>query len=390
MANNRITYALQQLAIKCDGGDTYFPVHGLQSFSSSTNFNLEQAFEYGQQSLYDNLEDIPDVQITASKVLDGYPPLYCLATMRALTPTLAARATQKCIANLSIYDESLTSAQGTPITQAETSGLVVSSVRYNFSNNGNFTEEVTFVGNDRVWKGDPRIVNTTNSAWASSLSATGFFGELDSPVGVGGINRRQHLALTPTVSSGVDTNGALLDPDCTVLPQDVAGVSSSGINILSSDNRSHLESISVSVNLNRENLNELGRRAPYARVHNPIVEVTTEIAAIATSGDIISSTEGGILSNAAGGCGSDSGNLSNRTIRVATCEGLRIYCGLKNKLTSVNYNGGDTGGGQVTVSYSYRTFNDFTVMHSGEGMLSTESLATTDTFWATGSSWLLN
>jgi len=37
--------------------------------------------------------------------------------------------------------------------------------------------------------------------------------------------------------------------------------------------------------------------------------------------------------------------------------------GTKNKLASVNYGGGDAGGGNVTVTYSYTTFNDFTVMH---------------------------
>ena len=32
-------------------------------------------------------------------------------------------------------------------------------------------------------------------------------------------------------------------------------------------------------------------------------------------------------------------------------------------MASVNYSGGDAGGGNVTVSYSFTTFNDFTVMH---------------------------
>ena len=35
--------------------------------------------------------------------------------------------------------------------------------------------------------------------------------------------------------------------------------------------------------------------------------------------------------------------------------------GTRNKLTSVNYTGGETGGGNSTISYSYQTFNDFKV-----------------------------
>ena len=59
-------------------------------------------------------------------------------------------------------------------------------------------------------------------------------------------------------------------------------------------------------------------------------------------------------------------NLNERRIRIATCEGLRVWLGQKNKLSSVSYGGGDAGGGNATVTYSYSNFNDFTIMHSGD------------------------
>ena len=40
-----------------------------------------------------------------------------------------------------------------------------------------------------------------------------------------------------------------------------------------------------------------------------------------------------------------------------------MFLGNKNKLSSVTYGGGDAGGGNATVTYSYSTFNDFTVVH---------------------------
>ena len=40
---------------------------------------------------------------------------------------------------------------------------------------------------------------------------------------------------------------------------------------------------------------------------------------------------------------------------------LNINLGDKNKLTSINYTGGDTGGGNATTTYSYQGFNAFTV-----------------------------
>jgi hypothetical protein len=38
---------------------------------------------------------------------------------------------------------------------------------------------------------------------------------------------------------------------------------------------------------------------------------------------------------------------------------LSIFLGSGNQLTSVNYTGGDTTGGNATVSYSFRNYNDF-------------------------------
>jgi len=356
MSNNRIYYAIQQVAIKRDGGSTYQAVHGLQSVSTTTNFSLSQVFELGQLSIYENIEEIPEVQVSLNKVLDGYIPIYCLATQNAVNPTLAERANHKCCVNLTVYNESSTSATGAPIGQMESSGLYVSSVRYSFPKDGNFAEEVSLVGNHKIWKNDSRIVNTDDLAYATAMNVSGLFGGNDSPIGLGGVARRQDLIFT----------GAAV-PDCTKLPVDVAGISSTGVNDLSDATRAHINNISVSANINRDNLTELGRKAPYFRNPTFPIEVSTEIEIIATSGDMISATEGGILSASdTAGCGTDSGNLPNGTIYIATCEGLRIYCGNRNKLASVNYGGGDAGGGQVNVSYTYQTFNDFTVVHSGE------------------------
>jgi hypothetical protein len=126
-----------------------------------------------------------------------------------------------------------------------------------------------------------------------------------------------------------------------------------------------VQSISCSVDLNRQALNELGHLGPYTRYANFPVATTCDITVISKSGDLVSANENGILSTGTA-CGQFLGNLSNETIRVATCEGTRVYMGLKNKLNSVSYNGGDTGGGNVNVTYSFKGFNDFTVMHSGD------------------------
>ena len=168
--------------------------------------------------------------------------------------------------------------------------------------------------------------------------------------------------------AGVDGNGASRDADITVLPTQIHGISADGTNKKTDGQNfdAHIQNITVSTDLGREEIFELGRKAPYHRYATFPVEVTCEIEVIAVSGDMVSAIEEGILTPGdATGC-NDSGNLTDETIRIATCDGTRIYLGKKNKLSSVSYGGGDAGGGNATVTYSYSTFNDFTVMHEAD------------------------
>jgi hypothetical protein len=381
-SNKRLFYASQQVGLKPDG-DTGTPnaLYGVQSVSMSTNFNLEQVFELGQIAIYENIENLPDVEVSMTKVLDGRPLIYHRATQQATSPTLAGRSTQKAIFVMSLFSDSNDSATGTPLSEVRCSGMFVNSIGYNFPVDGDFTEDVTLVGNDKVWVKDPKY-----SAAPTTFSFNGVFTtNTDAPTGSGGVNRRQDMIFTYSAASPLDSNSMVADADCTILPPDVWGISNSGTNEKSNglDYDCHLQSISVSVDLGREPINELGRRAPYHRTPNFPVEVSTEISAIATSGDMISATENGILTQSAAAC-TDVGNLTNRTIRIATCEGTRIYLGVKNKLSSVNYSGGDAGGGNVTVSYTFTNFNDFTVLHSGDPNTSGT------TWWTNRNSYLRN
>ena len=120
--------------------------------------------------------------------------------------------------------------------------------------------------------------------------------------------------------------------------------------------------VTVSTDLGREELFELGTRQPYARVVTFPIEVTCAIEVLSLSGDMINAFSDG-CSTSSDPCVGITDNLSNERIRLATCEGTRIYLGEKNKLASVNYGGGDAGGGNVTATYNYTTFNDLTVIH---------------------------
>ena len=366
MPNNRIYYAIQQVTL----GTTNIPVHGLQSVGLTTNFNLEQVFELGQLSIYQNVENIPDIEVTLNKVLDGYPLIYVLATeagtainasLKATSPDLAGRQNARADMNLSIFPDTLTSATGTSFARVSCPGMYVSSVSYTFPVDGNFTEDVTLVGNDKIW----------------STNVAGQFDNNDEPSANEGVNRRQHLQMSA----------------CR-FPSQIPGITASGLNTQiggGSGHNVHFQNITVSTDLGRESIFELGTMVPYHRYVTFPVEVTSEFEVIATSGDGINATEsgyytgdysfGGVATVATTGTTNCDArfNLLDQKIYLETCEGTKIYLGTKNKLSSVNYTGGDTGGGNVTITYSYSNFNDFVVAHSG-GLLPVAS--PTGNFWA--------
>jgi len=426
---NRIYFANQQVAFRRDGvqSGAYGPhygnnpaqkaratvspwiaAHGVQSAAVTTTFNLEQAFELGQLSIYENIEGIPDIEVSLTKVLDGYPLLYHLATNEigptggesapynvdgtALptthphAPTLAGRSNAKCLVSLGIWPDTQDQAEGDFSTNMEASGMFCSSISYNFPLEDNFTEDVTVVGNNKAWYNTSDVQNIVGDkacaspTWSGLVASGGFSGNSDGPkatgvntpwgpTGVegigevsqnGGVNRRENLYFSPTTEKLIAPATGF---DYTRLPAQIPSVDTNGwINTRADGNEAHVQSITVSCDLGREELFELGTRQPYARVVTFPIEVTCDIEMLSLSGDLINALADGCVAGT-DPCTDIQDNLSNEVIRIATCEGTRIYLGNKNKLASINYGGGDAGGGNVTVTYSYTTFNDFTVLH---------------------------
>lgn len=374
----RIFYANQQVSIRPDSdGDVAMglgdELHGVQSVGMTTTFNLIQIFELGQLALYENSEDLPDVEITMSKVLDGYPLIWEHSTLDASLPTLIGRSNAKCFVGMSIFNDTAV-AEGAALSTVQCSGMFVSSLTYNFPLDDPFTEEVTMVGNNRIWANAPSYGGTLDTSVTSpTVTQAGRFSSTtdDSPAATSGISRRQHLTLTATNSY-----------DRTQLPLEVAGVdpATSGI-ILTDSARARLSSITVSSDFGRENILELGRKAPYHRFVTFPTEVTCDIEVTSTSGDFVSATEGGIFAGS-------SDNLANRIIRIATNDTLRVYLGNQNKLSSTSYGGGDSAGGNATATYSYSNFNDFTVLTQSGSNINPSGAETADAWWTNRSTYL--
>ena len=46
-------------------------IRGVQSVGITTNFNLEQVFQLGQLAVYEDVEEVPDIEVSVERVLDG-------------------------------------------------------------------------------------------------------------------------------------------------------------------------------------------------------------------------------------------------------------------------------------------------------------------------------
>lgn len=363
--NNRIFYACQAVAISKEGDTTLAAgdmVHGVQSVGMNTSFNLEQAFELGQIEIYENIEGTPDVEVTLEKVLDGYPLIYHMATSGVVGTAnsgLAARAAEKCDLRLGIFDEqsnniaSAADNAGAAEVEIYCSGMFVSSVSYTVPVEGNSTESVTLVGNNKQWLtgGSTSMLDgvVTNFDGDDSPRA---FGQDSAPSG--GIQRREDVLLSGCI-----------------LPTSINGVVGSGygnaLDIPNNAPRIHVQNFSCSTDFSREDILELGRKTPYYRPANFPIEVSTEIEAITISGDFVSAYEFGdpdLYSTI------DSGNnTSQEAIFLLLRCGYGFDLGGKNRLASLSYGGGDAGGGNVSVTYSYTNFNELDVQDWQNGYI---------------------
>ena len=353
MANNRLYFALWQVGFSKPSANTFIPAHGVQSLGITTNYNLDPVLELGQINLYQNLEQVPEVSMDVSKTMDGYPPLYTLATNGALDSSLAGRSNQQTDVAVSFFSDAQTSSSGTPISELLASGMFISSFAYHFVTDGFFTEDVTLLGTSKLW-------------FTSAFTFNGQFTNTDTPLslasGTGGVQRRQNMRFVPGTAGvvGLDANGQSVPTNLagrfTVLPPDIPGISSSGTNDkVNGQYGAHVRNINVACNLGREPLYELGRRFYYFRYVQFPVQVTCDIDVTATNGDLLSITEAGVAGNG--------NNLNNRSIYLGTDDGLYINLGTQNKCNTITYGGGSTGGDNLVLTFNYVNWDACQVQH---------------------------
>ena len=385
--NKRIFYATQSINLQPVSTGNAVPINyrdpshyvtygrwiqplGLQSAGISTTFNNEPVSQLGTLSIYTQVETSPEVEVTLSKLVDGTAPLYSLCT--AWTNGTAVVSKNKDITEIStnmvnarfaVAKDTSSKASGTLSHHTLCSGMYLNSVSFTFPVDGNATEQVTLAGSRKTWGGS---VTVPNGAAAEAL------GDLASLV-----VRRQHVAITgalATLSTVRDENDKITTfPAFTMLPTGILVPYKREIN--GGEDTPKVQNITVSASLNRENINELGFFGPYYKYTTFPIEVTSEFELVSVSGDFINANDFMAYDNednpiSSATCATDYSNTPNEEIVIKVCgatnaDALYLDLGTKNRLTSVNYTGGDTGGGNATVTYSYQTFNKFNVIPVG-------------------------
>jgi hypothetical protein len=358
MASKRTYWAITALGIGPEGtvdgtgvkAATY--LKGVQSVGISTNFNLEQVFQLGQLEIYQDVEEVPDIEISIEKVLDDNPTAYQKAigqptvvsgtTTTDLSSggtvlTLTGVQNNKCDAYLTIHPDTAENAGDSGSGQnvesfVWCSGMYVSSVSFNFPSDGNFTESVTLVGNHKKWYAGGASYTLSGAPTSAALQT-------------GDIMRRQNFELDKIPAS--------------ISPGGTAGFEDKGHPVI--------QNVTVSTDFGREAINALGSKLPYHRYVTFPVEVTCEIEVVINDAkaqdiDALPLADSNVSEEeikikiwdepTASVAGDHSGIHAQGTNLRHT-----IDLGTKNKITSITYGGGDTGGGNATYSYSYRNFN---------------------------------
>mgnify|MGYP003650887122 CR=1 FL=1 len=339
MANKRTFWACEGLGTATHGSGTtsataYTYVPGVQSVGMTTNFNLEQIFQLGQLEIYQDLEEVPDVELTVEKVMDQHKLVYnrCMDHAAPTTVTIVADQNNRVdIGFVVTADTNENIGDAGNLTHAYMSGMFVSSANFNFDSDGYFTESITLVGNHKIW-----------TAGAGEIGSSPAVGALDT----GDVMKRQRFYMLEAESP---------NPIKALITADASNAA--------------ISSASVSVDFGREEINVLGRRQPYHRYVTFPVEVTCDIEAYVTDAarmtvdakpDEDNTTENTIILRV-----QDAAVGADVATAGAGADVHTFDLGTKNRLQSVTWNGLDTGGTNATITYSYRNFNKLSVMSAG-------------------------
>ena len=194
-------------------------IQGAQSVTIATSYKVDKYNQLGHTSVLNSLAMPPEVEVTITKNLDGSPTMFGL-----YGSTLVGLAnTQRTIMVGVGDDTALEVLSGAAI---QMTGMYLKSVKYGMQIEGAFTEECSFVGGDKQLTG---TVSAPSTSGAKVLTRRNFSGS--------------------------------------TLPSEVSGAK--------------IQSVSISADLGREALYELGNPTAFCRSPTFPAEITCEFSVLA-------------------------------------------------------------------------------------------------------------
>ena len=262
---------------------------GIQSVSINASVDFEQVFALGNLDVYENIEGVPSVEFSVER---AYPQSGGNTMWASFGNTTQAASIDRPTLQMSVADDNQQPYNA--VGFCKSTGCYVSSWSCNFPIDGFATESVTLVSNDLQW---------------GQGTAT--------------------IAATPT--------GNAQFTDKVIRRKD-----------LTEQQGERLQSVSFSADIGREDLFELGKKAPYFRAATFPIETTADWEYLDTAAQ--SGPAAGVRLNM------DSQSEADITSDVTVAfNGVSIGGGAR--LNATNYSGGDAGGGNATVTYSYIAYN---------------------------------
>ena len=325
---------------------------GVQSVGFSSSVEFEQVFELGHLQIFENIEGSPSCEMTIERILglgtSSLFEMFCTSETRNYGINMSNFASDRgCSARLSVQ------ADGSVMTNTAT--LTTGDKLYGFQIDG-FTSNYS-------------ISAQTDGAVTESLGIAGVNLSLI-PSGTSGKSRQ----VKPATSTPL---GTFRRQDCNFQFTSLANGEMSG----GTTSYARVQSASINIDVGREDLLEMGRKGPYIRYASFPVEVTCDVEYNVDRG--VDTINGGRFQQGQQMASIDSDSncdLNPSEGYVVEIKGSRKYSatgdlGCTNgsesggtqynflaaisgaKLQSQSWSGGDTGGGVVTISESYTSFN---------------------------------
>ncbi len=304
----------------------------IQSVGISTSLEYEKLYELGRLQVYSNIEGIPNVEITVERAIGVYlsdssdqDNTYGSGTLWHMCGGTVTSASNKRF-NLNMEVSSDHNEENIPKKFVQCTGLYLSNYTINFNMEGPTTETVTLVGSHLLWTSGviptggsalhgmvPRIPNTAASSNRDSSKQQN----------VSNVMTREDY----TAATGIELSG--------------------------------LRSLTFSVNMEREELLELGSKTPYFRTATYPIETSLEIEFLARerSGNPYGYSANIDETKVNNGCG-----VSHRLPSTTRIDaGNRSFSFGEMDWTGTTYSGGDAGGGNATITESYTGQNYYAV-----------------------------